>query len=122
MCSVIFGFGLTAETGELRQRFRSAAAFRVGVSPHSAQKTNWLIVSVFEYGQRLSPELQAQYLTRAFEKGKNDYPWMGVMCVWNLNFSTLGLSPSDEKVPWAVLNPDYSPRPAYTALKNIPKN
>jgi hypothetical protein len=45
----------------------------------------------YEYGQLISPETQAQYLVRAFEKGKNDYPWMGVMCVWNLNFSTLGL-------------------------------
>jgi hypothetical protein len=46
---------------------------------------------------------------------------MGVMCVWNLNFSTLGLPPSDEKVPWSVINPDWSPRPAFTALKAIPK-
>jgi polysaccharide biosynthesis protein PslG len=42
--------------------------------------------------------------------------------VWNLNFSTLqGISPEDEKVPWAVLNPDFSSRPAFTALKNMPK-
>jgi hypothetical protein len=47
---------------------------------------------------------------------------MGVMCVWNLNFSTLGLPDSDEKVPWAVLNKDFSPRPAFTALKNMPKD
>jgi hypothetical protein len=65
--------------------------------------------------------LQAQYLVRAFEKGKNDYPWMGVMAVWNLNFSTLGLPADNEMVPWAVLNPDFSPRPAFTALKNMPK-
>ena len=75
----------------------------------------------YEYGQLISPQQQADYLVRAFEKGKNDYPWMGVMCVWNLNFSTLGLGPEDEKVPWAVLNPDFSPRPAFTALKNMPK-
>jgi hypothetical protein len=75
----------------------------------------------YEYGQLISPELQAQYLTRAYEKGRTEYPWMGVMAVWNLNFSTLGLGPEDEKVPWSVLNPDYSPRPAYTALKNMPK-
>ncbi|HUP27724.1 MAG TPA: hypothetical protein VM409_04755 [Chloroflexia bacterium] len=76
----------------------------------------------YEYGQLISPETQAQYLVRAFEKGKNDYPWMGVMFVWNLNFSTLGLPDDDEKVPWSVINKDFSPRPAFTALKNIPKN
>ncbi|MDQ3707619.1 MAG: glycoside hydrolase family 5 protein [Chloroflexota bacterium] len=75
----------------------------------------------YEYGQLISPQLQAEYLVRALEKGKNEYPWMGVMFVWNLNFSTLGLSPEDEKVPWAVVNPDWSPRPAFTALKEMQK-
>jgi hypothetical protein len=75
----------------------------------------------YEYGQLISEELQAQYLVRAFEKGRNDYPWMGVMCVWNLNFSTLGLPPTDEKVPWAVINANWTPRPAFLALKAIPK-
>jgi hypothetical protein len=66
--------------------------------------------------------MQADYLRRAFEKGKNDYPWMGVMCVWNLNFSTLPWLPNtDEKVPWSVLNRDFSPRPSYTALQQMPK-
>ena len=84
----------------------------------------WSTFSVargYEYGQLISPELQAQYLVRAFEKGKNDYPWMGVMLVWNLNFSTLGLNPEDEKVPWSVINSDYTNRPSFTALKNMPK-
>ena len=75
----------------------------------------------YEYAELISPELQAQYLVRAFQKGKNDYPWMGVMSVWNLNFATLGLPANDEKVGWAVLNADWSPRPAFTALKNMPK-
>ena len=77
----------------------------------------------YEYGQLISDQLQADYLTRAFQKGKNDYPWMGVMCVWNLNFSTLPwlAGGKDEKVPWSVLNADFSPRPAYTALQAIPK-
>lgn len=75
----------------------------------------------YEYGQLITPQLQAQYLVRAFEKGKNDYPWMGVMCVWNLNFSTIGLPSTDEKVPWAVVNADWTARPAFLALKNMVK-
>jgi hypothetical protein len=76
----------------------------------------------YEYGQLISAELQAQYLVRAYEKGKNDYPWMGVMAVWNLNFSTIkGISATDEKVPWSVLNADFSNRAAFTALKTMPK-
>lgn len=75
----------------------------------------------YEYAELITPEQQAQYLVRAFQKGENDYPWMGVMCVWNLNFATLGLPATDEKVGWAVLNADWSPRPSFTALKNMPK-
>jgi hypothetical protein len=75
----------------------------------------------YEYGQLISPELQAQYLRSAYQRAKSYYPWMGVMFVWNLNFSTLGLPPEDEKVPWAVVNPDWSPRPAYTVLQEMLK-
>jgi hypothetical protein len=74
----------------------------------------------YEYGAAISPELQAQYLVRAFEIGKWEWPWVGPMFVWNLNFQVT-VSPDDEKAPWGVLNPDWSPRPAYDALKNLPK-
>ncbi len=73
----------------------------------------------YEYGKFVSDAQQAQYLTRAFALGKS-YPWMGVMFVWNLNFATI-TQPSDEKYPWGVLTSDWSPRPAYAALKNMPK-
>ncbi|MCL5961951.1 MAG: cellulase family glycosylhydrolase [Chloroflexi bacterium] len=74
----------------------------------------------FKYGDDITPELQAQYLVRAFEKGKKDYPWMGVMLLWNLNYSTV-VQPTDEKVAWSIINQDFSPRPAYSALKAMPK-
>ncbi len=73
----------------------------------------------YEYGKFNSPEQQATYLTRAYELGKS-YPWMGVMFTWNLNFANV-TQPNDEKYPWGVLNADFSPRPAYTALKAMPK-
>ncbi|MGI8587181.1 MAG: cellulase family glycosylhydrolase [Chloroflexia bacterium] len=75
----------------------------------------------YEYGQVISDQMQADYLVRAFQKGQTDYPWMGVMCVWNLNFSTLPLPPTDEKVPWSVISHDYTPRPSYLALQAMPK-
>ncbi|MDQ6905520.1 MAG: glycoside hydrolase family 5 protein [Chloroflexota bacterium] len=73
----------------------------------------------YGYGKFVSEQQQAQYLTRAFELGKS-YPWMGVMFVWNLNFAAI-TPPSDEKYPWGVLRGDGSPRPAYIALKEMPK-
>jgi GH35 family endo-1,4-beta-xylanase len=74
----------------------------------------------YEYGEFISEQLQADYLTRAYQLAKQKYPWMGVMLMWNLNYSTI-VKPEDEKYPWSIINPDYSPRPAYLALKAVPK-
>lgn len=74
----------------------------------------------YEYGVNNSEADQAAYLVRAFEIARQEWPWMGVMFVWNLNYSVV-TDPADEKHPWAVLNADWSPRPAYDALKAMPK-
>jgi hypothetical protein len=74
----------------------------------------------YEYGAQNSDQNQADYLVRAYQIARNQWPWIGVMSVWNLNYSVIS-SPSDEKSPWSVLNSDWSPRPAYTALKEMPK-
>ena len=74
----------------------------------------------YKYAAYVSEDQQAQYLTRAFALGKS-YPWMGVMFVWNLNFQVTTNNPSDEKYGWGILHSDWSPRPAYTALKNMQK-
>ena len=74
----------------------------------------------YEYGSVISEDLQAQYLLRAFEKGKHDYPWMGVMFLWTLNHSVV-VPPTHEMYPWSVIRNDWSPRPSYLALKAMPK-
>jgi polysaccharide biosynthesis protein PslG len=74
----------------------------------------------YEYGAQISEELQAQYLTRAFQIARSEWPWMGVMAVWNLNFAVV-VSSNDEKGPWGVLRSDWSNRPAFDALKRIEK-
>jgi polysaccharide biosynthesis protein PslG len=53
----------------------------------------------YEYGAFVTEELQAKYLVRAFERAKAQYPWMGVMTVWQLNFATV-VSDTDEKAAW----------------------
>ncbi len=63
---------------------------------------------------------QAAYLVKAFQMGKNNYPWMGVMSVWNFNFAWMS-PPPDEKSFWSVMNPDHTPRPAYVALAAMAK-
>jgi hypothetical protein len=74
----------------------------------------------YEYGALISEDLQAQYLVRAFQRSKDNYPWMGVMSVWQLNFATF-VSAYDEKAPWGLIRSDWSLRPSYLALKAMSK-
>ncbi|HET9015956.1 MAG TPA: beta-galactosidase [Thermomicrobiaceae bacterium] len=74
----------------------------------------------YGYGVQNTPQDQANYLVRAYQIAEQQWPWIGVMAVWNLNYAVV-VSPADEKGPWGVLNADWSPRPAYTALQNMPK-
>jgi polysaccharide biosynthesis protein PslG len=74
----------------------------------------------YEYGADVSEEAQAEYLVRAFDVAREQMPFITAMFVWNLNFTTL-VPPEDEKYPWSVLNADWSPRPAYRALQQMPK-
>ncbi len=75
----------------------------------------------YEYGRYVTEDLQAQYIARAYQKAAQEYPWMGVMMLWNLNFSlpTVTSNPNDEKVGWSLLRRDGSKRPSYTAVQNL---
>jgi polysaccharide biosynthesis protein PslG len=74
----------------------------------------------YEYGALISEDTQAQYIVRAYQRAKEKYPWMGVMNIWQLNFATL-VGPNDEKAPWGLIRADWSLRPAYLAVKAMPK-
>ena len=76
----------------------------------------------YEYCQLITRETQAAYIVRAFEIGKNEWSWMGVMFLWNLNYAAApGIPADDEKYGWSVLGPGFTPFPAYDAVKNMPK-
>ena len=80
----------------------------------------------YEYGNSISPELQAQWLRRSLEIGRYEWaPWVGGMFVWNLNFAIpwryFG-NERHEQAAFGVLNGDWSPRPAFNALQAFPKN
>lgn len=79
----------------------------------------------YEYGNSTTPETQAQYITEAFQMGRFEYPWMGAMFLWNLNFAVPWRAEGNEfheQASFGVLNGDWSPRPAYLAIQQIPKN
>lgn len=79
----------------------------------------------YEYGNSNTLEMQAQYIKRAIELSRYNYaPWVGAVFVWNLNFAvTWGEAgnPLHEQAAFGILNPDWSPRPAFTAIQNMPK-
>jgi hypothetical protein len=84
------------------------------------------ITNGFEYGNVNSFEDQARWIVRAFDKGRYEYsPWVGAMFVWNLNFAITwkGAHNDDlhEQASYGVLNSDWSPRPAWYAIQQIPK-
>ncbi len=61
---------------------------------------------------------QASYITRAFQLGR-DLNYVGPMFLWNLNFCQAA-GPTSEQCLWALIGPD-APRPAYAAVRDMPK-
>jgi exo-beta-1,3-glucanase (GH17 family) len=78
----------------------------------------------YEYGNQTSFRRQADYIVRAFQKARADYPWVSGMFLWQLNFAVPWRhngNEQHEQAAFGVLNGDWSPRPAYDAIKALPK-
>lgn len=91
-----------------------------GEKPVWATELGWTIESV-EPAQtwlRVSEEEQAAYLVGAFEKARREWPWLKLIAVWNLS---AGLPKDDEKRGYSIVDDEYRPRLAYTALAALPK-
>ncbi len=77
----------------------------------------------YEYGNSISFEQQAEYLEGALFRTKTQYQdFVGVVFIWNLNFAvTWGQAgePLHEQAAFGILNPDWSPRPAFTAIQGF---
>jgi hypothetical protein len=82
----------------------------------------------YEYGNEVTMDEQAQYIGDATEMVYRKYrddvgrSWIGVMFLWNMNFAVLWGeqgNPMHEQAAYGILNPDWSPRPAFIALQGI---
>jgi hypothetical protein len=73
----------------------------------------------YEYASYISSQQQAQFLVQAFGIAAQT-PYVGAMFVWNLDFQ-VAVPAVDEKYGFGVLNTDWSPRPAFSALASMPK-
>jgi len=80
----------------------------------------------YEYGNSISFQTQSDWIVRAFQKGRHEYaPWVGAMFVWNLNFAVSWRydgNEQHEQASFGVLNGDWTPRPAWTAIQSMSKN
>jgi len=79
----------------------------------------------YEYGNCVTFEEQAAYTKRSLELARFDYaPWVGAYFIWNLNFAvtwgTVG-NPKHEQAAYGILNPDWSPRPAFVEIQRMVK-
>jgi polysaccharide biosynthesis protein PslG len=80
----------------------------------------------YGYGNNISYEQQADWIIRAFQKGRYEYaPWVGGMFLWQLNYAVpwrYNGNELHEQASFGVLNGDWSPRPAYNAIQALPKD
>jgi hypothetical protein len=73
----------------------------------------------FEYCSSIDASTQARFLVQAFQMARSlDY--VAGMMQWNLNFQ-LAVPQTDEKWGFGVIRDDWSARPAYSALTEMPK-
>ncbi len=73
----------------------------------------------YEYAAQNTEGEQAQRLVDAFNLARA-WGYVGPMFVWNLNFAPVS-GPGDEKAAFGLVRADWSPRPAYEALRDMPK-
>jgi polysaccharide biosynthesis protein PslG len=68
----------------------------------------------------VTEEQKADYLVRAYDFAqKNWAPWIGIMSA--IYICDPDWTPENEQYWWCVNNPDGTPRPAFEALKAMPK-
>jgi spore germination protein YaaH len=73
----------------------------------------------YEFANDISESQQADYIVRAYTWSRN-WGHAGVMFLWNLNFWPV-TGAENEMAKYGIVRGDWSPRPAYIALKNLPK-
>lgn len=67
------------------------------------------------WGRSVDEETQARWEVEGYERVQREWPWMGVMSVWY--FREPAPNPKEPANFFAIVRPDFTPRPAYYALK-----
>ncbi len=80
--------------------------------------SGWTGAPGYEYANDNTLQEQAQWTVAAYQQMKQ-WGWVGVPFLWNLNFRVV--APGSEQAQWGIVWGDWTPTPAYTALKNMAK-
>ncbi|MEI6180559.1 MAG: glycoside hydrolase family 44 protein [Chloroflexales bacterium] len=76
----------------------------------------------YEFGNHVSITQQAEYITGAISRVYENYPYVSNLFLWNMNFAVLWGekdNPDHEQASFAILNPDWSPRPAFLGVQSL---
>ena len=79
----------------------------------------------YGFGNNISYQEQADWIVRAFQIGRQSYPAIGAMFLWQLNYAVPWKYQGNElheQASYGVLNGDWSPRPSYYAIQAMPKD
>jgi hypothetical protein len=71
------------------------------------------------WGKPVSLSAQADHLFQGYLRAQQEWPWMGVMCVWNFRQPLPPDAPGQAGNPtrgFSIVNYDFSPTPAYNLL------
>ncbi len=70
------------------------------------------------WGSSVSEEQKGQYLIGALERARQEWPWMGTMCVWMFRFGGEPPNPADPTPYFQLVTFDFRPLPAYSMLRD----
>lgn len=75
----------------------------------------------FEFAQDNTLQDQADYIVQAFtQMNESDDVWLAFL--FNFDFGNKGGGPTDDPVPYSIIDTQGIPRPAYSAVSAMPKN
>lgn len=126
-----YGFGqppeLPPEMGLGLRRAEEARALMEAVgdaeTPMWLTEMGWVLdAPAWDLGEHehgvVPRDVQARYWCDAIVFIDREWPWAEAAFLFNLDFSVVPWYPAGEQMRWyALLNPDRSPRPAYSAIR-----
>jgi hypothetical protein len=74
---------------------------------------------VYGYGAWITPAMQAQYLTRAYDIMRTEWHWVQNAFVWHLDSASYGDDPNNAFAGFSITDKDRAPLPAFDAIRQM---